>query len=215
MKMIQKTEYDYSGWTATDLVERFGSIPITRICVDPPPGTATEQDVVAIHDATSRLFELVDGTLLEKTMGTFESYLAIQIAMLMGTFVKEHKLGIILGEAGMMRFSPGLIRIPDVSFISKKRLPNGLDPNEAVATIVPNLAVEVISQGNTDREMERKLEEYFQFGVELVWYVYPQDKSVVFYTSATESNVETKVVNGGNVLPNFKLSIEELFKKPF
>lgn len=213
--MIRKTQYDYSGWTATDLVEQFGSIPITRVCMDPPPGTATERDVVTIHDATDRLFELVDGTLLEKVMGTFESYLAIQIAMRIGTFVKEHQLGVVLGADGMMRFSPGLIRIPDVSFIAKERLPSGLDPNESVATIVPNLAVEVISQGNSDREMERKLEEYFQFGVELVWYVYPQDKNIMVYTSVTESNVESETVSGGQVLPGFKLSIEELFTKPF
>ena len=213
--MIQKTAYDYSGWTASDLVERFGSIPITRVCMDPLPGTATEQDVVIINDQTNRLFELVDGTLLEKTMGTNESYLAIQIAILMGTFVKESKLGIVLGADGMMRFSPGLVRIPDVSFISKERLPNGLDPDEAVATIVPNLAVEVISEGNADREMERKLEEYFQFGVQLVWYVYPKDKNVVVYTSPTDSTIETETVDGGVVLPGFELSIDELFAKPF
>ena len=121
----------------------------------------------------------------------------------------------MLGADGMMRFSTGLIRIPDVSFISKERIPNGLDPNEAIATIVPNLAVEVISEGNTDREMERKLEECFQFGVELVWYVYPKDKNIVVYTSLTESTIETEKVGGGNVLPGFELSIEELFTKPF
>jgi len=213
--MIQQTTYDYSGWTALDLVERFGSIPITRVCMDPLPGTATEQHVVAIRDASKRLFELVDGTLVEKAMGTNESFVAIAVATRLFGFVMEHRLGIVLGADGMVRFSPGLIRIPDVSFISKQRIPNGLDPNEAVATIVPNLAVEVISEGNTDREMERKLEEYFQFGVQLVWYIYPKEKNVVVYTSPTESTIETDAVEGGIVLPGFELSIDELFAKPF
>ena len=64
------------GLTAADLLELFGPMPAGRIRTDPPPGTATEQDVIDIEARESRLCELVDGVLVEKTVGYYESYLA-------------------------------------------------------------------------------------------------------------------------------------------
>ena len=57
------------GLTAADLLERFGPMPDGRIRTNPPPGTATEQDVIDIEARESRLYELVDGVLVEKTVG--------------------------------------------------------------------------------------------------------------------------------------------------
>jgi len=62
--MAQMTEPDLAEWTAADLVERFGPIPLRRIRSDPAPGTATEEDVVEIHLREDRLYELVDGVLV-------------------------------------------------------------------------------------------------------------------------------------------------------
>ena len=84
-------------WTAADLVERFGPILLHRIRSHPAPGTATEQDVIDIHDREDRLFELVDGVLVEKAMGTHESFLAVAISALLRDFVKATKSGFILG----------------------------------------------------------------------------------------------------------------------
>ena len=61
----------------------------------------------------------------------------------------------------MIRLAPGLIRIPDVSFISWHRLPGRTIPHEAILSTAPDLAVEVLSPGNTQREMQAKLKEYF------------------------------------------------------
>ena len=61
--------------TVADLLEGAGDIPLDRIRMQPPPGTATEEDVIAIHSREKRLCELVDGTLVEKPMGFDESRL--------------------------------------------------------------------------------------------------------------------------------------------
>ncbi len=42
----------------------------------PPPGTATEADLIAVNDRKQGICELVDGTLVEKAMGLIESLLA-------------------------------------------------------------------------------------------------------------------------------------------
>ena len=62
--------------TLDDLVERLGGIPLSRILVDPAPGTATEADVLEAERRYNRLYELVDGVLVEKAMGFSESLLA-------------------------------------------------------------------------------------------------------------------------------------------
>ena len=157
-----------TDWTAADLFHRFGAIPLHRVRHDPAPGTATEEDVVRIHDHEDRLYELVESTLLEKTVGTYESYLAAVLVRLLGAFAAENNSGIVLGADGMMRLASGLVCIPDVSFISWSRLPDRRIPGQAIADLVPDLAVEVISHGNTRKEMSRKLRKYFTAGVQLV-----------------------------------------------
>ena len=119
-------------WTAADLLDRLGPIPLWRIRMAPAPGTATEQDVIEIHDHEDRLCELVDGVLVEKTAGIPESFLAVIIASLIGNFITERRLGIVLGADGMTKLNPGMIRIPDVSFIAWSRLPGRVVPRCSV-----------------------------------------------------------------------------------
>ena len=157
------------SWTAVDLVERFGPIPLHRVRGEPRAGTASEEDVLRLYENENRLYELVDGTLLEKTVGTYESYLALVIARHLSNFVAEKNLGIVLGADGMLRIAPSLIRIPDVSFIEWDRLPDRRVPRDPFAAITPNLAVEVISRSNTQQEMDRKLQEYLSAGVQFIW----------------------------------------------
>ncbi len=64
--MAQTTESALGIWTAVDLASHFGPIPLNRIRFDPPPGKATEADLLAICEREERLYELVDGVLVER-----------------------------------------------------------------------------------------------------------------------------------------------------
>ena len=196
-----------------ELLDRFGPMPASRIRNDPAPGTATAKDVLAIHDREDKLCELVDAVLLEKVMGYEESLLAIEIAGLLRAFIRPRKLGSIAGESGMLRLAPQLIRIPDVSFISRSRLPKGKPPREKIPGLAPNLAVEVLSEGNTEQEMSRKLDDYFEAGVQLVWFVDPPTRSIEVFTSRGKSMVlkGTQTLTGGTVLPGFKVKVADIF----
>jgi len=214
--MAVTAEPGVGTWTAVDLAARFGPIPLHRVRSSPSPGTACEEDVIAIHDREDRLYELVDGVLLEKDMGTYEAYLAILLGRHLGNFVAERRLGIVLGADGMMRLAPGLVRIPDVSFISWDRLPGRKVPRTPIAAIAPDLAVEVISRGNTAEEMRGKLADYFAADVRLVWYVYPAAREVHVHSSPDGRQVlgEEQVLSGGDVLPEFELSLRDFFAEP-
>jgi Uma2 family endonuclease len=214
--MASATQFSTGVWTAVDLIERFGPIPLDRIRMNPPPGSATDQDVIDIHDRENRLCELLDGALLEKTMGSFESYLAAYLAHLLTAFATENDLGVVLGADGMVRLARGMVRIPDVSFISWQRLPDRTFPREDIWTVAPDLVVEVISRGNTREEMDRKLIDYFAAGVRLVWYVYPAVSEVRVYASATKFATlgGADTLDGGKVLPGFQLPLAKLFTQP-
>src|SRR6266705_2232546 len=83
--------------TLADLIERLGSIPLERIPAHPAPGTATEADLLRRPDGEKRLYELVDGVLVEKPMGFYESLLAALLIRFLGSFLDVHDLGIVLG----------------------------------------------------------------------------------------------------------------------
>jgi Uma2 family endonuclease len=203
-------------WTAENLVERFGPIPLSRVVTRPRPGTATVADVVRLDEHENRRCELIDGVLLEKTVGFIESCIALKLGGWLTEFVTHRKLGVTSGEAGMVQLFPDQVRIPDVAFVSWDRLEGSGFPQQAAPDVAPDLAVEVLSAGNTKREMDRKLQEYFVAGVRLVWYVDPATKTVTAYTTPESATVLTvaDTLTGGEVLPGFEASLRDLFATP-
>ncbi|MFI5461142.1 MAG: Uma2 family endonuclease [Isosphaerales bacterium] len=203
-------------WTLADLYRRFGPMPFERIRQNPPPGTATVDDVVRLNDHEDRLYELVDGILVEKTVGYEESYIAGEILTRLKNFVERRKLGLVNGEGGMVKLDIDLVRIPDVSFVSWDRVPGRKFPTEQVPPLVPDLAVEVISPSNTPKEMDEKLHEYFEKGGRLVWFVRPKSRVVDVYTAPDRFTRLTASarLDGGDVLPGFSVQVGKLFQKP-
>ena len=200
-------------WTASDVIARFGDIPIARIRTSPPPGEATEADVIELNERHDRLYELIDGTLVEKAMGWQEAELAIIIATLLGNFVAKNRLGKVFGPDGMFRLEPEQIRVPDVAYVSKERFAGRPPAPGAFWELGCDLAVEVISPSNTRREMERKLNDYFAAGVTLVWLIYLIPREVVVYTSPQHSATlrGDDVLDASTVLPGFYVPVAQLF----
>jgi Uma2 family endonuclease len=149
-------------------------------------------------------------------MGYQESYLACLLIHLLNHFVLSRKLGIVAGEAGMMRLAAGLVRIPDVSFVSWDRLPDRRMPRQPIPNLAPELAIEVLSASNTPQEMDEKLHDYFAAGARLVWYVDPPAKTVTVFTGPEKGTIlrENQTLDGGTVLPGFSLRLAELFAEP-
>jgi Uma2 family endonuclease len=204
-----------NGVTIADLLKRLGNISASRVRLYPAPGTATEKDVIKVLDRENRPCELVDGTLVEKPMGYEESEIAATIIILVGSFVRRHKLGIVTGPDGSIRLFPGLVRIPDVAFASWDCFPGRKRPRAPIPQLAPDLVVEVLSKSNTKGEMNRKLREYFEAGVRLMWMVQPKKRAVRVYTAVDKSVllVEDQSLDGGAVLPGFVMLVNELFVK--
>ncbi|ETW99375.1 MAG: hypothetical protein ETSY1_15260 [Candidatus Entotheonella factor] len=199
--------------TLADLLEQLGGVSPRRVQVRPFPGASIEQDVLDMYAREGRLCELVDGVLVEKGMGFRESFLAMALSAILWGFVKQHNLGLVTGADGMVRLASGLVRIPDVAFISWDRLPGRRVPVEPIPGLAPNLVVEVLSESNTAGEMARKRREYFTAGVQVVWLIDPDARTLEVFVSADQSVVldERQTLDGGSVLPGFTLHLHDLF----
>jgi len=198
--------------TLADLQKRLGDIPLARIWFHPAPGTATEKDVIEAENRENRLCELVDGTLVEKAVGFEESRLAWRLGHLVGLYLDQNDLGICVGADGMMRIAPGLVRIPDLSFITWDKLPGRESPTDPIPDLAPDLAVEVLSEGNTKPEMARKVQEYFEAGVRLVWLIDPKKRTARVFSGLDQSVLvrANQALDGGDVLPGFVLPLKDL-----
>jgi Uma2 family endonuclease len=202
--------------TLADLLHELGSIPPARVLLHPAPGAATEDDLIALLEAPNKkLCELVDGVLVEKAMGFKEAILASALAYFLWDYLGDHDLGLLAGADGPIRLRLGLVRMPDVCFVSWKRLPDGEAPDEVISPVIPELAIEVLSKSNTPREIARKLEEYFQAGVLLAWVIDPRTETAVAYTSPSKKRLIGKdgALTGGRILPGFTLPLKDLFAR--
>jgi Uma2 family endonuclease len=201
--------------TLADLLRRLGNVPADRVRLRPPPGTATEEDVIRNNESPFRtaVCELVEGTLVEKPVGWEESEIAGIIITALNIFVRPRKFGHVLAPDGMLRLVPGLMRAPDVSFIARGRLKRYKRGGERYPSIGADLAVEVVSRSNTKAEIARKLVEYFAAGTRLAWVVDPKTETVRVHQSPRKSVVLKvgDVLDGGEVIPGLRIPVRDLF----
>lgn len=199
--------YRSASRTFADFLAEVGDVPADRIRWTPAPGTATEADLLYVN-AHDSLCELVNGTLVEKPVGLTESFVATLLIEILWPFIRKHTLGIAVGPDAEFRMLHGNVRLPDISYTRRDRLPN---PLPQVGGWCPDLCVEVLSPGNTRAEMAVKRREYFASGCQLVWEIDPRTRTAVAYTSADDAGTGVQTLDGGTVLPGFTLTLADLF----
>jgi Uma2 family endonuclease len=129
--------------------------------------------------------------------------------------VKPRKLGkVLVGEVGIYtRRGPDTVRGAKVVFISNARYA-GLKSSRKFLDVAPELVVEVLSPHDPPGELGRKLQEYLEAGVRLVWVADPEARTVTAHTSLLDARRlgESDVLTGGDVLPGFEVAVRELFE---
>jgi Uma2 family endonuclease len=163
-------------------------------------------------------YELIDGQLKERNVSVLSSHVALKIGSLFLIHCEREKLGWVLGtDLGYQCFPwrPRRVRRADVSFIRADRMtPEQL--SAGLATIPPDLAVEVISPNDGAEELVAKVEEYLRAGVQLIWVVSPETRTVQVIRSnrsMTWLRAEDELT-GEDVLPGFRCRVESLFPIP-
>ncbi len=197
-----------------DLLEQLGDISPRRVRLDPFPGTATKRDLLRLH-GRGKLYELVEGTLVEKPMGFPESHVGFELGYFIRDYLAEHPIGIIAGADALVELMPKLVRGPDVCFVPLDQLPDRKVPRDQISKLIPSLVVEVLSPSNTRGEIARKLKEYFFAGVVLAWIIDPRKVTADIYTAPdAKTTIDASgVLDGGNVLPGFRVPLAKLVEQ--
>ena len=213
MRMAQTTIAPPIIRTLADLRSGWATSHLIGFRFHPALGTATEKDVVEVEDRENVSCELIDGTLVEKALGFDESRLAWYLGGCVKVYLDQNDLGTCVGADGMMRIAPGKVRYPDLAFLVWEKFPGGVVPNDLLPDIVPDLAVEVLSKGNTKPEIARKIREYFEAGVRAVWVIDPRKRLARVYSAPGQSTLlrDDQALDGGDVLPGLIVPLGELF----
>ena len=159
-------------------------------------------------------YELVRGDLIQMAPVNFE-HLEIggNLIVEVGTHVRRRKLGVVGGEGGfILERDPDTVRGPDMVFVRADRVPQG-KAKRHFAELAPDLVAEVRSPSESLKSLLDKADEYLRAGTRLVWVFDPSPKRV--YVRTSDGRTRTLSVDddldGGDVLPEFRIPLREIF----
>lgn len=161
--------------------------------------------------------ELLEGIIHMSPVGYTHGLICRRIFMALALHVEKQGLGDVLDSSMGYRLGPanlrGTVLSPDVSFVAAARLARILpDPNKFIQA-APDLAVEVLSPGDSSLMTERKTRKYLEHGAQAVWIVDPYLREVRVYTRANEKRVyrDHEMIDAAPAVPGFRLSVVKIF----
>jgi Uma2 family endonuclease len=180
-----------------------------------PQQALTAADLQELSQSDDTHLELIEGVLypMPPAGGKHGSVTSI-LTMHVQYHVSQHNLGYVTAAETGYRLAEKTVLAPDIGFIRAERIPAELP--DGFVPFAPDLAVEVMSPGNSASEMSRKVALFFQHGTRLIWVVHPNDRKVDVYHPADDgAKIQflgmDDTLDGGDVLPGFSLAIRELF----
>lgn len=172
--------------------------------------TVEEFEAIAdLPENRDKRLEFVGGEIVEVVSNNYASLIGARFLIEIGIHVKAHKLGYVTGADGGNKVS-GERYMADVGFISIARQPQ--PSRESWNSNAPDLAVEVVSPTDRPKDITDKVANYVAAGT-VVWLVYPDEKQVKVYEPGQPVKTFTvkDEMDGGRVLPGFKLSLKDIF----
>lgn len=161
-------------------------------------------------------YELMNGELVPMPPANEEhATITVTLAIEVGSFIRRHNLGrAISGDPGLrIRHDPDLVLAPDFAFTRRERLTSE-QPDRAFITIMPDFVVEILSPSERAGRVSAKIQTYLAAGVELVWIIDPEERTVAIYAASGTVQFlrQADTLDGGDLLPGFSLPVSELFR---
>lgn len=185
------------------------------VAVEAPIKVWTEAELQALPE-DGQLHEVVGGELVMSPKNNFQhGSIASRLFLALGNYAQEHRLGVVLDSSTGFWMKNRNCRAPDLSFVSRARLIalGFKGSTRAFFPGAPDLAVEILSPGNTRSEIEGRLRDFFESGARLAWIVDPASQRVQVCHSLTRREFidSSGFLEGGDLLPGFRYAVADLF----
>lgn len=171
----------------------------------------TAEELGNLPDDANR-YELIKGELLTMPPPSFpHGTVLINVAVLLGTYVKSKNLGVLTAESGFkLENDPDTVLAPDVSFTARERV--GIR-SEGYRPTPPDLAIEVLSPSDRKTQVDRKTALWLELGAKSVWNVNPKKRTVEVCRADCERKLfhETDELVDDTV-PGFRIAVSEIFE---
>jgi len=160
-------------------------------------------------------YELVRGELRQMNpAGNVHGRITVRVTWRLAQHVEENRLGAVYAaETGFRLASdPDTVRAPDVAFVSQARI-EAVGEVEGFWPEAPDLAVEVVSPGDSYTDVEEKVFAWLDAGTKMVVVINPRQRSATVYKAPTDivALAEADVLAGGDIVPGFELAVQEIF----
>jgi len=154
-------------------------------------------------------FEFVNGRIIEKpAMKQEEFYIAKFLSRL---FVKTlaYANGDELIVESDSHIDENRKRIADIGYFTEAQIEAARDGQR----FAPALAIEILSPSEKLEEIEEKINDYFDAGVQLVWYISPKQEQIYVYTAPDKLSIlkGTAICSAAPVLSDFSFAVGEMF----
>lgn len=161
-------------------------------------------------------YELVRGELRRMAPAGHEhGRVAVRFTWRLAQYVENNKLGAVYAaETGfLISTNPDTVRAPDVAFISQKRL-DDVGRRAGYWPGAPDLAVEVISTGDTYSEVEEKAIEWLEAGALMVLALNPRKRTITVYRALNDITIlsENAIFDLDDIVPGFKVAVKDIFE---
>jgi Uma2 family endonuclease len=165
---------------------------------------------------SDRWFELVRGEVIElPPPAQPHGILNANIARILGNHAFQRRKGFVASDSGvLLDRDPDTVRGPDVAYYESAKTFREAHPK--YGEIPPRLAVEILSPNDRANQVMRKITDYLQGGVALVWVVDPEAETVTIYQpdKTPRTRLRDQEITGEDVLPGFSCKVADFFILP-
>jgi Uma2 family endonuclease len=161
-------------------------------------------------------FELVRGEIVEMPPPRPEhGRVCVNACFVLEAYGRQSGLGYALANdsAVVTKRNPDTVRGVDVCFYTHTRWPRA-QVGGKLPPVPPDVAVEIVSPDDRITNILKKVSEYLEAGVLLVWVVFPKRHQVVIYRASEDEQITfdtESVIENLPELPGFRCSVSDFF----
>lgn len=189
----------------------FAQTTITMVQASAPALPQTLDQFLNWEPADGFKYEWNNGEIIRFSGMKKKQYFVYDVLNVLFIDKGYHKTGTFLAEPDVM-LTALQMRRPDIAYFTKEQIQRGRQGED----VIPAFVIEILSESDQAYRIEEKIAEYFRAGVQIIWNIIPEHEVVYVYSSRKHVTIclDDDVCSAAPVLPNFSISVSDLFALP-